>query len=189
MDPEGMEDIRDNIKFPETDRKVRWSCYSHAYNRPWDLLIVITNASLIGNCLHFRLKGIWSVEGLMVVHWIKAVFPWKSPLISQISSICTEIWITIPRKPLQRPCTGSRFWRTIIGAPMFNVNLESGSSEALIEFRHLTGYWKPPSIPVSLSIEPALWKTYCTPEKVSRIDWLRSLTWSFYANRIVHSWK
>ena len=110
---------------------------------PWEWLIVITKASCMGNCQHFRwiVKSTPHMDGESVICGIKVILPSQSPPNSLIWSTQFDMCITVALVPLQSPCLLSRLQRRIIGYLSLRSRLARGNLEAFSEWRNSTGTW------------------------------------------------
>ena len=87
---------------------------------PWDLLIVIAKHVRTGNCR--RLNGIIVSEGIRGIRGRKTCSPSYCPTAIVASITLARSCRTISLVPLQS-LGGSRFLRSIIGAPIFKVRI------------------------------------------------------------------
>ncbi len=84
---------------------------------PCDLLIVITKATFMGNCLLVNLKGISNVVGCKVIVGMNVVFP--TCFLVNIRASITRFFrcVTTSHESLHNPHFGVMFRNNIIGHP------------------------------------------------------------------------
>ncbi|GBN20392.1 hypothetical protein AVEN_100469-1, partial [Araneus ventricosus] len=103
---------------------------------PWDLLMVIENAKLIGNCFLLKLKGILVSDVMSGILGIKNVSFEHDPIISA-SITLRYSFVTISLVPLHRPFEGIKFRSSIITGTFFNLSLWGGIPVGVRLFKFL----------------------------------------------------
>ena len=108
---------RATYNYPWEKTEVCRSKPTFATDWPWDLLMVIANASRTGNWWQLNLTGISSADGSSDILGIKTVFPHPTPERILHSKTCGLILVRIRWVPLQRPLDASKFQSSIKGLP------------------------------------------------------------------------
>lgn len=77
----------------------------------------------MGNCLCCNLNGSLESDGLMFIRGKNTHCPTQPPDITVVPITWSPKCVTISRVPLHNPAYLSKFLKSMIGIPTFNVNL------------------------------------------------------------------
>ena len=99
---------------------------------PWDLLMLIAKASLMGSCRHFRAKGTVLSEEVILMRGMRAVCPAWLPVT--ILAMMTLDWsdLTMSLVPVMSPCS---FWIKSMGAPILSSSRCGGRPDGCSWFK------------------------------------------------------
>ena len=159
---------------------------------PWALLIVMANASCMGNCRLVNLMAKLSPvrEGVNDIRGMRAVSPAWSPLIRRISNSRFDIWMTVPHVPLQRPLFLSMLRSKITGQPILRERRARGKPVGLSPWRNSKGMLLfPLSEEPSKEYESALQNVVLWPGNCERMSVFSFQMLSFVGAKMAQCWK
>jgi hypothetical protein len=81
------------------------------------------------------------VPGVILMRGMKAISPLCSPPRISASRTRSDMHWTTNHMPLQRPVVGVKFWRRIIGQPIFNESSPGAKPDASKEWRWVWHHW------------------------------------------------
>jgi hypothetical protein len=106
---------------------------------PCDLLSVTANASMIGNCVLFKLKGRSESAGDMVIRGRNTLRPLCFPAAMTARMTLSRSSFTINIVPLHKPCRESIFFKRIKIAPILSFNSCGGIPQTWRVLRNSVG--------------------------------------------------